>query len=245
MPPLFLPWYNIPIAAPQGVATTDERSTAEAMKIEIGPKRPERFTPAYPEMFDLFSHLEVSAAIPQALFAITTWKENGKPNLCFHSWGSFHGDRTAFFAVMGNLFQHTHTYANLRREGCFCLNFLPVSCYDRLSATIEQNGPEEDEFAVGGFSLEEGKAVHAPRIGESFLTMECTLRELRDLTGQGQTAMEIGQVVRVAVEESYARGLDKRYGPEGFMMLLPAPQNLLTGEPSPSGVATLRLERLD
>ncbi len=64
------------------------------MKIEIGQKRPDWFTPAYPEMFDLFSHLEVSAAIPQALFAITTWKENGKPNLCFHSWGSFHGEPT-------------------------------------------------------------------------------------------------------------------------------------------------------
>ena len=61
--------------------------------------------------------------MPQALFAITTWKENGLPNLCPHAWTCFHGDRTAFFACMGNLYRHTHTYQNILRDKCFCLNF--------------------------------------------------------------------------------------------------------------------------
>ena len=72
-----------------------------------------------------FPHFEVTAGIPTVLFAITTWKGNGRPNVCFHSWSCFHGDKTAFFAVMGNLYQHTHTYANIQREKCFCINFLP------------------------------------------------------------------------------------------------------------------------
>ena len=80
------------------------------MKIEIEKNFPQYFKPAYPEEFELFSHFEVTAGIPTVLFAITTWKENGKPNVCFHSWSCFHGDKTAFFAVMGNLYQHTHTY---------------------------------------------------------------------------------------------------------------------------------------
>ena len=110
------------------------------MKIEIEKDFPQYFKPAYPEEFELFSHFEVTAGIPTVLFAITTWKENGKPNVCFHSWSCFHGDKTAFFAVMGNLYQHTHTYANIQREKCFCINFLPISCYDRLVNTIHQNG---------------------------------------------------------------------------------------------------------
>ena len=44
------------------------------MKIEVGLERPERFRPAYPEEFELFSHFEVTAGIPTVLFAITTWK---------------------------------------------------------------------------------------------------------------------------------------------------------------------------
>ena len=56
------------------------------MKIEIGKDFPQYFKPAYLEEFDLFSHFEVTAGIPTVLFAVTTWKENGKPNVCFHSW---------------------------------------------------------------------------------------------------------------------------------------------------------------
>ena len=95
----------------------------------------------------MFSHFEVTAGIPSVLFAVTTWKENGKPNVYFHSWSCFHGDKTAFFAVMGNLYQHTHTYANIQREKCFCINFLPISCYDKLVNTIHHNEWDDDEFA--------------------------------------------------------------------------------------------------
>ena len=124
------------------------------MKIEISEAFPEHFRPAYPEEFELFSHFETTAGIPSPLFAITTWKANGRPNVCFHAWSCFHGDRTAFFAVMGNLYQHTHTYANILREKCFALNFLPIACYDRLVETIRRNGMEEDEFEAGGFAAE-------------------------------------------------------------------------------------------
>ena len=75
------------------------------MKIDIGKDFPQYFKPAYPEEFELFSHFETTAGIPTVLFAVTTWKENGKPNVCFHSWSCFHGDKTAFFAVMGHLYQ--------------------------------------------------------------------------------------------------------------------------------------------
>ena len=130
------------------------------MKIEIGKAFPQYFKPSYPEEFELFSHFEVTAGIPTVLFAITTWKENGQPNVCFHSWSCFHGDKTAFFAVMGNLYQHTHTYSNIQREKCFCINFLPISCYDRLVNTIHQNDMEEDEFAAFEKKIKKLKIMH-------------------------------------------------------------------------------------
>ena len=146
------------------------------MKIEIGKEFPRYFKPLYPEEFNLFHHFETTAGIPSVLFAITTWKENGKPNICFHAWSCFHGDRTAFFAVMGNLYQHTHTYANIKRDECFCINFLPISYYDRLVRTIDQNDYEADEFQIGDFTLSEGHAIHAPVIEEAFISMECRLK---------------------------------------------------------------------
>ena len=149
------------------------------MKIEIGKEFPKYFKPAYPEEFELFSHFEVTAGIPTVLFAITTWKENGQPNVCFHSWSCFHGDKTAFFAVMGNLYQHTHTYANIQRDKCFCINFLPISYYDKLVETIHHNELEDDEFAVGNFTLSNARTIslhHAKKFPSITLIKRCVIR---------------------------------------------------------------------
>lgn len=146
---------------------------------------------------------------------------------------------------MGNLYQHTHTYANIRREKCFCINFLPISYYDKLIDTINNNGMETDEFAAGGFTLSKAKTIHAPVIQEAFINMECTLKDMQDLSGAGITSMIIGQVQHISVEKEYAQGYEPRYGEEGFMMLVPAPQDLVTGEPNQSAVATVNIEKYD
>lgn len=215
------------------------------MKLQVGTERPGHFQPGYPEQWDIVSHLECAAGIPQALFAITTRKENGQPNLCFHSWSCFHGDKTAFFAVLGGLFQHTHTYANILRERVFCLNFLPLSAYEGLCKTILYNQEDLDEIQAGGFTLEPAATLDVPCIRESFLQLECTLEEAKDLSGAGITAMVTGRVRQVRVEEAYAKELDRRYGPAGFMLLASAPQNLQTGQASPSRILTLNIARYD
>ena len=213
------------------------------MKIEIGIERPACFQPAYPEEFDLFSHLELAAAIPQVLFAVTTWKENGKPNVCFHSWSCFHGDRTAFFAVLGNLYQHTHTYANIKRTRGFAVNFLPVHYYDALLETIRQNELDADEFSAGGFTLENARTISAPIIQESFLTLECSLKSMEDLSGAGITAMVVGQVRHCWIDADLSP--ESRCGKAGYMLLMPGAQNLSTGEPNPSIIASLTIEKQD
>ena len=215
------------------------------MKIHISEDFPKYFKAAYPEEFELFSHFETTSAIPQVLFAVTTWKENGKPNVCLHSWSCFHGDKTAFFAVMGCLYQHTHTYANIQLEKCFAINFLPISYYDRLVKTIHSNHMEDDEFQVGGFTMEAANAINAPLIAEAFMNVECKLEQVQDLSGAGITSMVIGKVAHISVSEEYAQGYETRYGKEGFMMLVPAPQDLLTGKPAQSAIATVNIEKLD
>ena len=213
------------------------------MKIEIGIERPACFQPAYPEEFDLFSHLELAAAIPQVLFAVTTWKENGKPNVCFHSWSCFHGDRTAFFAVLGNLYQHTHTSVNIKRTRGFAVNFLPVHYYDALIETIRQNELDADEFSAGGFTLENARTISAPIIQESFLTLECSLKSVEDLSGAGITAMVVGQVRHCWIDADLSP--ESRCGKAGYMLLMPGAQNLSTGEPNPSIIASLTIEKRD
>ncbi len=146
---------------------------------------------------------------------------------------------------MGCLYQHTHTYANIKRDECFCINFLPISYYDKLTNTINNNDYEADEFKTGCFTLEKAKTINAPVIKEAFMNIECKLKEINDLSGAGITAMVTGEVQHISVDEEYAQGYDKRYGKDGFMMLVPAPQDLVTGEPGKSAVATVNIEMLD
>ena len=75
--------------------------------------------------------------------------------------------------------------------------------------------------------------------------MECTLKQMQDLSGAGITSMVIGEVKHLSVDEEYAQGYEKRYGNDGFMMLVPAPQNLVTGEPNQSAVAIVNIKKLD
>lgn len=183
-------------------------------KIEIGTEFPRHFQSLYPEEFSLFSHLETASSIPSVLFAITTWKENGRPNICFHAWSSFCGEPGSFHAVLGNLYQHTHTYANILRERCFGLSFLPLSAYAQLVETITHNEAECDEFAAGGFTVQQARCIHAPLIAEAFLSMECTLKQTIDLSGNGRSALVIGEVCHLWVEEAFAHGY-ARHGEEG------------------------------
>lgn len=93
--------------------------------------------------------------------------------------------------------------------------------------------------------MSKAKTIHSPAIEEAFVNTECTLKDVRDLSGAGITPMFIGQVQHISVGEEYAQGYEKRYRKDDFMILIPAPQNLKTGEPNQSAIATINIEKYD
>ncbi len=212
-------------------------------KIEMGTVKPENFTAAWDGQYSFFSHLEYACGIPNLLFAITTVKENGKPNVCFHSWSTFCGDGQAFHAILGGLGQHGHTCKNITRTGEFVVNFLSKDYYDSLIATIHKNGEDQDEFEAGGFTAENAETVGVPRIGEAFLCLECKLDQTLDLSGAGIISLVAGKVTHIAMQPEYALGIDKKYGEAGFMYNIHSPKNLVTGEGNTGGIAILDIIR--
>ena len=108
-------------------------------KIETEAARPETFPEQWPGQCEVFSHLEYACGIPSILYAVTTYKENGLGNVCCGAWASFPGDGGGFYALVP-LPASTHTLANIRRTGEFCVNFLPVRHFDALMRTVRQNG---------------------------------------------------------------------------------------------------------
>ena len=212
-------------------------------RIEMGAVRPESFTATWDGQYDFFSHLEYACGIPNLLFAITTLKENGQPNVCFHSWSTFCGDGQAFHAILGGLSRHGHTYKNIARAGEFTVNFLSRDYYDGLIKTIQENGEDTDEFKAGGFTREEAVTVKAPRIKEAFLCLECKLTQSLDLSGAGIISLVIGRVEHMAMGEAFSKGIDEKYGEDGFMFNIHSPKDLLTGQGDASAVAVMKIVR--
>lgn len=213
------------------------------MKIEVGNQVPEEFKESWPGQYTVFSHYEFACGIPQILFAISTVKENGKPNLCFHSWSCFQGDEGGYFAILAGILQSSHTYQNIKRKGEFCVNFLSQKQFDQMMETIKNNEAELDEFEAGGFTVEDSTSISVPRIKESFLTLECKCKEIKDLSRAGISAMIIGRVANIAIEEDFANGIDKKYSEDGFMFNVHSPRNHFTNQEDPVGVASVKIER--
>lgn len=213
------------------------------MKIEIGETLPGEFRESWPGQYTIFSHFEFAAGIPQALFAITTLKENGLTNVTFHSWSCFQGGANGYYALLPGIAEGSHAYQNILRDHEFCLNFLSARYYDALLATVRHNGMGDDELAAAGLSAENAQTIKPPRIRESFLCLECGLLSHQRIQPGDRCALFIGKVRHLAMDAAFANGLDRKYSPEGFMYNVHSPLNLHTGECGESEAATLNVEQ--
>lgn len=212
-------------------------------KHEIGQAVPRHWRSGWNEKFNTFSHFEFAAGIPQVICAISTRKPNGKMNICLHAWNGFQGAGDGFRCFLPGLFEACHTVAALRETPEFCVNFLSRAHMEALCRTIAGNEWDADEFALAGFHEEAAEEIAVPRIAEAFLVLECKLEALAPL-GAGQCVMAVGKVVHAAADEGYMDGLDRRYGPEGFMFNVHSPQDDTTGAEGATGVATLRIDEV-
>jgi flavin reductase (DIM6/NTAB) family NADH-FMN oxidoreductase RutF len=209
------------------------------MKIEIGKTRPENFRESWPGEYSYFSHFEHGAIVPDVLSMITTKKESGIPNACFHSGTVFTGDPGAYYVVMPGFVEGSHTYANILRDREFCVNFLSSKYYPACKKTVQFNSDEDDEIAAGGFTPERCKTIGVPRIGEAMLSFECKLISAQAIDGRGRNILLIVEV-QLAHGDENCHKLDMLCGENGCMYNIPSPQNPLTEERMPTAAAFLK-----
>jgi len=211
------------------------------MKIEIGNQKPENFKAYWEGQYSFFSHFEYACGIPSILHAVTTMKENGKPNVNFNAWGTFSGYGGGFYAILP-FSRHTHTYKNIQRTGEFAVNFIGKDYFDACIATINDNGDDTDEIAAGGFTAETAKTLAVPRLAEAFLTLECKFEKEIEC---GNGMVVIGKVNHIAMSDEFSGSIDGKYENNGFMLNIHAPKNLKTGEGKASAVAVCKIIRIN
>ena len=173
------------------------------MKREIGTTKPDTLREEWPGQWTVFSHYEQLCCVPGALYVVTTKKESGKTNAGWFSSVSFHGDGGGHFSILPGVMQFTHTYQNIVREKEFVVNFLSPQYNAYCRKLIINGGDDVDELEAAGLTAEDSKEIATPRIQEAFLSFECKLESITDLSGKGMNALIIGRVVNVGVDENH------------------------------------------
>lgn len=170
------------------------------MKREFSTAQPDYLVEDWPGKYDVFSWLEYIVTVPNPIFLITSYKENGQPNANLHSWGFPVGDRDHYSFLLA-LLDNTHTLANILRTGEFCVNYPSLQDLPACSATIAKNNLDNDEITDAGFTLEPAQVVQAPRIAECFFNLECRLEWRRPIHPDSRWHTLLGRVVHVGVDE--------------------------------------------
>lgn len=173
------------------------------MKLEYGIAQPPGLVETWPGQYELFSWLEHAASVPTPVFIVTTRKESGLPNANLHSWGILAGGRDHYTSILAML-DHTHTHANILRDGEWYLNFPSFSQRIPRFKTIDCNGAETDEIAASGFTAEPSRVIGAPRIAECAISLECRLAWHRPLFDGGRWHLFAGEVVHAAIRPPLA-----------------------------------------
>jgi flavin reductase (DIM6/NTAB) family NADH-FMN oxidoreductase RutF len=171
------------------------------MKQEISITQPEYLVEDWPGKYEIFSWLEYVVTVPNPVFIITTRKANGAPNANLHAWGLLVGEQDNYSSLL-TLLDNTHTFENILREGEWCLCFPSFQYYQQCFETIRLNQPDNDEITDSGFTVEEAQTVHAPRIAECMINMECRLAWHHPLYENSRWHLFAGRILHVAVDES-------------------------------------------
>jgi flavin reductase (DIM6/NTAB) family NADH-FMN oxidoreductase RutF len=200
------------------------------MKHEIGIDQPAYLVEDWPNKYRVFSWLEYVVTVPNPIFLVTTRKANGAANANLHSWGFPVGERDHYSSLLA-LLDGTHTYANIVREGEWCVNYPSVKHYPQCFETIQCNGPDNDEIVDAGLTAEPARTVQAPRIAECAINLECKLVWYRPLYEDSQWHLFVGRVLHVAMDEAaMAVDPDQRVETLGLMYNVRGTVNPLNGE---------------
>ena len=211
------------------------------MKVEFSKNIPADLEESWPGEYNLFSWMEYVSAIPQPMFLVTTFKGEEIPNVCLHAWATFTGEGEDYYCIL-SILKNTHTYSNIIRDGDFCINFAAPRYLEECKETIQNNEQEADEISQSGLHVEEAQVISAPRIEESFLTLECKLEWEKELHSGSQWVLLAGSVQQIALEEEFAQGnAEERLKEFGFMYNIHGPTNPVSGIKHESEVGKLEL----
>ena len=133
-----------------------------------------------------------SVILPEAVFIIGTYDENGVPNAMNAAWGT----QTDFNEIIISLSKHKTT-ENLEKTGEFTVAFGTVDTVTICDYFGVESGKKINKIEKAGCHVHKSEHVNAPIIEEFPLTLECKVKSWKPEEG-----ILIGEIVSEQADES-------------------------------------------
>jgi flavin reductase (DIM6/NTAB) family NADH-FMN oxidoreductase RutF len=158
--------------------------------------------------------LLTGSIIPRPVGWISTINPQGMPNLApfsFFNVVSSHPPHLVFApSIRTTDRSEKDTLRNIRQVGEFVVNIVSEDLLEAMNLTSTELPADIDEFSYAGLTRAPSHAIRPPRVAESRVHFECTLRQIIELGDQpGGGALVIGQVVHIHVDDGVLIGEDK------------------------------------
>jgi len=143
-----------------------------------------------------------SLVVPRPIGWISTWNEEGTPNLAPYSYFNAVSSAPLLVGVsIGTRLEGLKdTLVNIRARGAFCHNVVSTAFLEAMNQTSADVAPGVDEFALAGLTPVASETVDAPYVSGAPAVLECVLRQEVELEGARNTLV-IGEVVGIRVDE--------------------------------------------
>jgi flavin reductase (DIM6/NTAB) family NADH-FMN oxidoreductase RutF len=142
-----------------------------------------------------------STVTPRPIAWVTTLHAEGRANAApFSFFNLVCSDPPLLcFGITARGGAQKDTGRNIRRTGEFVVNLVPYRMAEQMNATSAEVGPEVNELEANGLTSLPCSRVAPPRIGESPVSMECTLHTLLE-PGQ-ESAVVIGRILAMHLRD--------------------------------------------
>ena len=132
-----------------------------------------------------------SVIMPEAVFIIGTYDENGVPNAMNAAWGT----QTDFNEIIISLSKHKTT-ENIEKTGAFTVAFGTVDTVTISDYFGVESGNKVNKIEKAGCHVRKSENVNAPIIEEFPVTLECECVSYSDETG-----ILVGKIIAQQADE--------------------------------------------
>jgi flavin reductase (DIM6/NTAB) family NADH-FMN oxidoreductase RutF len=158
---------------------------------------------AYSEIYKLL----IGAVVPRPIAFVSSVDANGILNLAPFSYFTICSSNPPFAVFCpvhrGKDQPPKDTLRNVRETGGFVVNIVSEDFLPQMNLTAADYPPEMDEFVISGLTPVASERVEAPRVKESHVQMECTLKDVITLSDQpGGGSLVIGEIVLIHINRA-------------------------------------------